>query len=79
MLEIQTCSVGLKASGLSRLPHVKPMTPALARSENNEVPQSLQNPRTISGEELVRPKAPLIVTAPKGMSTRALNAEPSDR
>ena len=79
LLEVQTCSVGSNTSGISRLPQVKPMTPALARSEKSDVPQSWQKPRTISGEELVRPSFPLIVTESKGIRTRALNAEPSDR
>ena len=79
LLEIQMCSVGWKSSGISKLPHVKPITPALARSVNNEVPQTVQKPRTRTGEELRRPSAPVIVTAFKGISTRALNAAPSDR
>jgi hypothetical protein len=73
------CSVGWKSSGISKLPHVKPITPALARSVNNEVPQTVQKPRTRTGEELRRPSAPVIVTAFKGISIRALNAAPSDR
>jgi hypothetical protein len=79
LLEVQMCSVGWKSSGISKLPHVKPITPALARSVNNEVPQTVQKPRTRTGEELRRPSAPVIVTAFKGISTRALNAAPSDR
>jgi hypothetical protein len=79
LLEVQMCSVGWKSSGASKLPHVRPMTPALARSVNNEVPQTVQKPRTRTGEELRRPSAPVIVTAFKGISTRALNAAPSDR
>jgi len=79
LLEVQMCSVGWKSSGISKLPHVKPITPALARSVNNEVPQTVQKPRTRTGEELRRPSAPVIVTAFNGISTRALNAAPSDR
>jgi addiction module HigA family antidote len=79
LLEVQMCSVGWKSSGISKLPHVRPITPALVRSVNNEVPQTVQKPRTRTGEEFRRPSAPVIVTAFKGISTRALNAAPSDR
>jgi hypothetical protein len=55
------------------------MTPAPARSVNNEVPHTVQNPRTSTAEEFNRPIGPVIVMPAKGISTRALNAAPIDR